>query len=72
MNEKGTHSEPLHRSRTKKRKFHGNKYTVESDTSFISTSAKKLGAKKNFELTVTPTLVYCILEFTSVFSAWVS
>lgn len=31
-------------------------------------SAKKLGAKKNFGVTVTPTLLYCILELTTVFS----
>ncbi|CAH2099033.1 unnamed protein product [Euphydryas editha] len=69
MDKKGSHSEPVHRDRNRKRKFSGNRYTGKDETSFASTSAKKLGANKNFEETITPNFVYCILEFTCVLSA---
>lgn len=54
--------------RAKKRTFHGNAFTSEQSTEFTSASAKKIG-HFDMEVPVAANIVYCILEFTSVFSA---
>lgn len=54
--------------RGKKRKFHGNASTCEQSTEFTSASAKKIG-HFDMEVPVAASFMYCILEFTSVFSA---
>lgn len=70
MNDKkGTKDNPARHFRSKKRKFYGNRYTSEQETEFASTSAKKLLGNMNLNVAIDPTFVYCILEFTSVFSA---
>lgn len=69
MDQKGSRSKRVHPDRRKKRKFSNNRFTVEKETEFASTSAKKLVENRNFGVTLAPTFFYCILEFTSVFQA---
>lgn len=54
--------------RGRKRTFHGNASTSEKCTEFTSASAKKIG-HLNMEVPVAASIVYCILEFSTVFSA---
>jgi len=66
--EKGTHDKPFHRSRSKKRKFSGNRYTYEQSTANTSTAAEKLLRTEDDEIIVDQTHGYCFIEFFSVFS----
>lgn len=65
---KGNKYNLVHADRTKKRKFRGNQYTVEQNTNYTSTSAKKLLGSKNVEVPISSSFAYCILEFATVFS----
>ncbi|KAL1488176.1 hypothetical protein ABEB36_015134 [Hypothenemus hampei] len=58
--------------RVKKRKFRGNQFTSEEDTSFTSTSATKLKKTEDEEVIIEDNYGYCILEFISVFTALTS
>lgn len=58
---------PGHKS--KKRNFHGNRHTSETETEFASTSAKKLKVSGDCEVTVDPTHGYRLINFVAVFSA---
>jgi len=58
MDRKGSRSARVHPDRSKKRK--GNRHTVENETAFASTSAKKLLENKDVGVTLTYT---DILEF---------
>lgn len=69
MDRKGSRGNPPRQERQKKRKFYGNRYTAEQETSFASTSAEKLLSSENKEIVVDNTHGYRILEFFSVFSA---
>lgn len=69
MDRKGSRSARVHPDRRTKRKFSGNRHTVENETAFASTSAKKLLENKDVKVTLTSTFFYCILEFTAVFQA---
>lgn len=55
--------------RSKKRKFTGNQHTSESDTSFTSTSAQKVGGSGEdvFDIHCSNTSNYCLLQFSLVF-----
>ncbi|XP_066599703.1 uncharacterized protein [Prorops nasuta] len=66
---KGSRATNVHPSRPKKRKFFGNRYTLEAGTDFTSASAKKLKDNINMEVPIASSFAYCILEFASVFSA---
>lgn len=55
--------------RPKKRKFSGNIHTREAETTFASTSAKKLSTARNDEIIVNPGHGYRIIAFLSVFMA---
>jgi len=66
--QKGTHDQPFHRSRSKKRKFSGNQYTYEQSTANTSTAAEKLLRTEDDEIIVDQTHGYCFIEFFSVFS----
>ncbi|XP_014472349.1 PREDICTED: uncharacterized protein LOC106743225 isoform X2 [Dinoponera quadriceps] len=66
---KGTRETRAHAERRKKRKFPGNRYTLENDLDYTSASAKKLLGSMNLEVPVASNFAYCILEFASVFSA---
>ncbi|XP_046751639.1 uncharacterized protein LOC124414663 [Diprion similis] len=68
MFKKGSRDAPARYDRPKKRKFAGNRHTFEQDKSFTSASATKLRQNKHFEVTVEQTVLYCILNFVSVFS----
>lgn len=68
MFKKGSRDAPARYDRPKKRKFAGNRHTFEQDKSFTSASATKLRQNKNFEVNVEQTVLYCILNFVSVFS----
>jgi len=65
---KGSKASNTHPSRAKKRKFHGNRHSIEQDTQFTSASAKKIG-RFDVEVPVASNFGYCIIEFVSVFSA---
>ncbi|KAK0159503.1 hypothetical protein PV327_011028, partial [Microctonus hyperodae] len=54
--------------RSKKRKYSGNQFTVEEETSFTSASAAKLKHSQDEEVIVNNNYSYCILEFFSVFT----
>jgi len=66
---KGTRSTRSYAERRKKRKFQGNRFSLENDLEFTSASAKKLLGSMNLEVPVASNFAYCILEFASVFSA---
>lgn len=66
---KGTRETRAHAERRKKRKFQGNRYSLENDLDYTSASAKKLLGSMNLEVPVASNFAYCILEFASVFSA---
>lgn len=68
MLKEGSRDAPAPYDRTKKRRFAGNRHTFEQDKSFTSASAKKLVQNKNLEVNVEQTLIYCILNFASVFT----
>lgn len=51
----------------KRRSFHGNQYTAEEDTSFVSTSAEKLKNNDDFEVSHDPSFKYVIICFSLVF-----
>ncbi|XP_011148323.1 uncharacterized protein LOC105188508 [Harpegnathos saltator] len=55
--------------RHKKRKFQGNQFTFEHETSFTSTAAQKLKVNNNEDIQINPNHGYRILEFYTVFSA---
>jgi len=56
------------RSRSRKRTFSGNQFTVESETEFVSTSAKKLKDSNYDEVMMDLTTNYVILHFFNIFS----
>ncbi|CAK9801113.1 hypothetical protein ANTPLA_LOCUS2692 [Anthophora plagiata] len=60
---------PGHHSR--KRKFHGNRYSDEVGTSFASTSAEKLKTSRDdsFDVCCDDSVSYCFIQFFLVFSA---
>ena len=66
---KGSTSGNVHPSRSKKRKFSGNRFTTQNETAFTSASAKNLQNSKNLEVPIAPNFAYCILKFVSVFAA---
>lgn len=51
----------------KKRRFHGNQFTAEEETEFVSTSAKKLRCNNDFEVSHDPSFKYVFLCFNVVF-----
>ena len=51
---KGTHDAPKHRSRTRKRKFTGNRHTFEQSTVNTSTSAEKLLHNNDENIVIDP------------------
>jgi len=66
LNKKGTRGG--NRSRSRKRTFCGNQFTVESETEFVSTSAKKLKDSNYNEVMMDLTTNYVILHFFNIFS----
>lgn len=56
-------------TRSKKRSFHGNRYSVECETDYVSTSSKKLKNAEYDEVAMDMTANYVILHFLHVFSA---
>lgn len=69
MDKKSTTKKYKRADRPTKRKFHGNRHTVETDTSFTSSSAAKLRKSNDAEVTTENNYGYCVLEFFTVFSA---
>lgn len=69
MDKKGSRIKRVHAERHTKRQFKGNRYTVEQDTSFTSTSAEKLQNRRDMDVAISKEFGYCILNFFSVFSA---
>jgi len=69
MDRKSSRNAKVRPGRSRKRTFSGNRYAVENETAFASTSAKKLLENKDVEVTLTPTFFYCVLEFMAVFQA---
>ena len=67
VDQKGCHDTPIHRSRSKKRRFSGNRYTYEQSTE--STAAERLLRTEDDEITVDHTHEYRFIQFYSVFSA---
>lgn len=55
-------------SRLRKRKFPGNIHTREAETTFASTSAKKLSTSRDDEVIINPSCTYRIIAFLSVFT----
>ncbi|XP_074107057.1 uncharacterized protein LOC141532561 [Cotesia typhae] len=55
--------------RQKKRRFHGNRFTEQENTSFTSASAAKLRKSNDEEVIIDNNYGYCVLEFFTVFSA---
>lgn len=68
MERKRTKSSKNRPSRSIKRKFYGNRYTVEQETSFVSTSAEKLRRTNDNKVSIDQTFGYCIVQFFAVFS----
>ena len=56
-------------SKLTKRRFKGNRYTVENETEFASTSAKKLRESRDCEFIVDSMHMYSIIHFNLIFSA---
>uniref|UniRef100_A0ABD2VXP0 Mutator-like transposase domain-containing protein n=1 Tax=Trichogramma kaykai TaxID=54128 RepID=A0ABD2VXP0_9HYME len=69
MDRKGSRKNRAQGSVTKKRKFHGNKYTDKMNSDHTSKSAKKLKSDDDFVVHNDPTSSYCILNIFLVFSA---
>ncbi|KAL7307785.1 hypothetical protein TKK_0000110 [Trichogramma kaykai] len=69
MDRKGSRKNRAQGSVTKKRKFHGNKYTDKMNSDHTSKSAQKLKSDDDFVVHNDPTSSYCILNFFLVFSA---
>lgn len=68
---KGSRVNHQHANRRKKRKYHGNQYSRQSDTEdteFTSASAQKIGHVE-MEVPADENFGYCILDFASVFAA---
>lgn len=63
---KNVNIQPGHKS--KKRQFHGNRYSSESEIDYASTSAKKLKASGDSDVQVDVLQSYCIISFLSSFS----
>lgn len=57
------------RSRSRKRKFGENQHTSELVSKYTSTSAEKLKESKDLCVNTDPSMNYCILQFTLVFTA---
>ena len=68
-NERGSHDTLIHSSRSKKRKFSGNRYTYEQSTKNTSTAAEKLLRTEYDEITVDNTDGYHFIQFYVVLSA---
>ena len=68
-NQKRSQDTPIHRSRSKKRTFSGNRYTYEQSTENTSTAAEKLLRTEDDDITVDHTHGYRFIQFYSVFSA---
>ena len=56
-NQKGSHDTPIHRSRSKKRRFSGYRYTYKQSAENTSTAAEKLLRTEDDEITVDHTHV---------------
>lgn len=69
MDKKGDKRSTVRPSRQRKRKFQGNRYSVEQETSFASTSAQKLRQTKDKDIKIEHSHGYRILQFAAVFSA---
>ncbi|CAH2100841.1 unnamed protein product [Euphydryas editha] len=57
--------------RSRKRRFHGNRFTVDEDTSFTSTSAAKLSKSADEDVIISNNCGYCILEFFCFYSYFI-
>ena len=68
-NQKGSHDTRIYRTRSKKRRFSGNRYTNEQSTENTSTATEKLLRTEEDEITVGHTHEYRFIQFYSVFSA---
>lgn len=68
MDRKHSRSTSKRACRPRKRRFSGNQYTVEEETSFTSASAAKLQSSQDEEVLINNNYGYCILEFFSVFT----
>ncbi|XP_032681250.1 uncharacterized protein LOC116848839 [Odontomachus brunneus] len=69
MDRKGKRGSLTRPGRAKKRKFCGNRHTIEAETSYVSTSAEKLRKTGDNELRISREHGYSVLNFFSVFSA---
>ncbi|CAH2109335.1 unnamed protein product [Euphydryas editha] len=71
MDRKGKRDMKPRRDRKRPAKFKGtNRHCIETDTSFASTSAAKIGRKSpEFEVKIDPTFSYVLIEFALVFGA---
>ena len=68
-NQKDSHDTPIDRSRSKKRRFSGNRYTYEQSNENASTAAEKLLRTEDDKITVDHSHGYRFIQFCSVFSA---
>ena len=68
MNRKGSKEYLSQANRPKRRRFHGNQYTVEKDVDISSTSGQKLQRKENLDVIVSSAHGYRVLNSFAVFS----
>lgn len=61
MDRKGNKSSKIRPSRSRKRKFYGNRNTIEQETSFASTSAEKLRRTNDNKVSIDQTFGYSMV-----------